>query len=73
MILAKFHWGPLDQEFLILPTEEPWPKFVLPQKVNSIMVQSFYLLCGQLDDQPPTWSYLFDGDIETVWTVWTLS
>jgi hypothetical protein len=66
VILARFYWGPLDQEFLVLPTENPWPKFVIPAKHNAILIQHFYLLGGQLDDQPPIWSYLYDGDIESM-------
>jgi hypothetical protein len=68
-LIAKFVFGPLDGEFLILPTEVPWTKFVLPEKHNKILVQHFYLLGAQLDDHPPIWSYLFDGDIETIWAL----
>ena len=53
----------------MLPTEDPWPKFVLPEKHNAILIQHFYLLGAQLDDAPPIWAYLFDGDIETVWSL----
>jgi hypothetical protein len=68
VILAKFIFGPLDQEFLVLPTDEPWPKFVVPAKHNKILIQHFYLLAAQIDDAPVIWTYLFDGDIETVWS-----
>jgi hypothetical protein len=59
MILAHFHMGPMDSEFLILPTPEPWPKFVVP-KLGNIVIPYFYLLGGQEDEN--TWSYLYDED-----------
>jgi hypothetical protein len=67
-LIAKFIFGPLDGEFLILPTEEPWTKFVIPAKHNKILIQHFYLLSGQLDDSPPIWGYLYECDLDSLLT-----
>lgn len=57
MIVAAFYRGPFDGKRILLPTEEPWPRFVIPQ-FGAIDVEFFYLLAGQLDEA--LWSYLFD-------------
>jgi hypothetical protein len=57
---------PFDQDILILPTEDPWPKFVIPEKKNLIIVSYMYLLTGQIDDRPPMWAYLYDCELEAL-------
>lgn len=67
MILAKFIFGPFDQEILTLPTEEPWPRFVIPDRQKKITVVHFYLLSGKLEDvEYPMWSYLYDCDLDSL-------
>lgn len=57
MILAAFYFGPYDGVRMVLPTEVPWPKFVIPE-FGTVQLEWFYLLAGQMDEN--TWSYLFD-------------
>lgn len=57
MIIAAFYRGPFDDKRLLLPTEEPWPRFVIPE-FGKIDLEWFYLLAGQLDEN--MWAYLFD-------------
>lgn len=59
VILAKFVFGPFDQEVLVLPTPEPWPKFVIPH-FGAITIEHFYLLAGQIDNN--MWAYLYEAD-----------
>lgn len=59
VILAQFVRGPYDGERLILPTPKPWPRFVIPQ-FGVILLEHFYLLAGQLDEN--LWAYLYEGD-----------
>lgn len=56
MLVAKFFRGPFDGEQLILPTEKPWPRFVIP-RFEPITIEYFYLLAGEEDE---VWCYLFD-------------
>lgn len=60
MIVAKFIFGPFDGKRLVLPCdpEDPWPKFVVPNWENPLLVEVFYLRSGQLDEQ--LWAYLHD-------------
>lgn len=62
MLLAEFHRGPFDGERMVLPTEEPWPRFVIP-KFGTIIIQYFYLYAGEDDD---LYLYLFDEDFGSV-------
>lgn len=64
MILAQFYRGPFDGERLVLPTEEPWPRFVIPERHNLLIVEYFYLLADQMDEN--LWAYLFDEDFATI-------
>lgn len=57
MIIAAFFRGPFDGKSILLPTEEPWPRFVIP-KFGTVDLEFYYLLAGQMTDQK--WSYLFD-------------
>lgn len=63
MLIAHLLRGPLDNEYLPLPTEEPWPRFVVPEK-RTLLVCYFYLLAGQ--EEETIWSYLYDEDFLTV-------
>lgn len=58
MIIARFVFGPMDGEFLPLPTTEPWPFYVLPQIGELVTVPLYYLLAGQEDRM--MWNYLYD-------------
>lgn len=58
MIIAHFVFGPMDGEFLPLPTSEPWPFYVLPKIEGAISIPLYYCLAGQEDRT--IWSYLFD-------------
>lgn len=49
MILAAFFRGPYDGERLVLPTEVPWKRFVIPSFGN-ITVEFFYLYSGELEE-----------------------
>ncbi len=59
MILAKFFRGPLDMQFIPLPTEEPWPRFVLPER-SRIDIRYFYLYAGE---QSRVFYYLFNDQL----------
>lgn len=63
MILAAFYRGPYDGERLVLPTDTPWPRFVIP-KFGPVTIEHFYLLADQLDDN--LWAYLFDETFSSV-------
>lgn len=58
MIVAAFYQGPFDGKRCVLPTEKPWPRFVIPKFDDPIDLEYFYLLAGQLDEN--LFSYLFD-------------
>lgn len=58
MIIAAFYQGPYDGKRLVLPTSEPWPRFVIPNFDNALDVEYFYLFAGQLEGA--IYSYLFD-------------
>ncbi len=57
VIVARFVLGPMDGEFLPLPTTEPWPYYVLPH-VGLITIPLYYLLAGQ--ENRTVWNYLYD-------------
>lgn len=59
VILAQFVRGPYDGQRLILPTPEPWPRFVIPE-FGTITLEHFYLLAGQLGEY--YWAYLYEAD-----------
>ncbi len=58
MIVAHFHMGPMDNEFLLLPTPTPWPTFVVPQR-GSLLIPYFYLLAAK-EEEYNAWAYLYD-------------
>lgn len=64
MILAQFYRGPFDGERLVLPTEQPWPRFVIPKFESPIVIEFFYLLADQVDEN--MWAYLFDENFSAV-------
>lgn len=57
MIVASFYQGPFDGRKLVLPTNKPWPRFVIPKFDNPIQIEFFYLYSGWVDDMA---TYLFD-------------
>lgn len=61
MKLARFFRGPYDGKSLVLPSEEPWPRFVFAE-FEPITLEVFYLYAGEFRD---FWCYLHD-EIVTV-------
>jgi hypothetical protein len=59
VILAEFFRGPYDGETLVLPTKEPWPRFVIP-KFGTLTIQYFYLLAGEKDEG--YYCYLYEDE-----------
>lgn len=58
MIIAALFRGPFDGKRVVLPTNEPWPRYVIPKFDEPIDIEYFYLLAGRIDHG--MWSYLFD-------------
>jgi hypothetical protein len=54
----------MDGEYLLLPTENPWPKFVVPELGKPFMVSYFYLLSGPGEIQNEFF-YLYEEEIES--------
>lgn len=46
MIIARFFGGSWHGERLVLPTREPWPRFVIPERHNLLILEFIYLLAG---------------------------
>lgn len=62
MLIASFFRGPYDGRRIVLPTREPWPRFVIPE-FGSIQIEHFYLYSGWHNDYA---LYLYDEDFSTV-------
>lgn len=63
ILVAVFYRGPFDGKRVILPTDEPWPRFVIP-KFGTIQIEYYYLLAGPLEEN--LYSYLFDDSFSPV-------
>lgn len=60
MRLSYFVRGPIDGHYLPLPTEEPWPKFIVPE-VGDLTVIYFYLYAGEHEN---LWLYLYEPNTD---------
>lgn len=60
MIVAHFFQGNFDGLEMILPTRTPWPTYVIPERLEPVLIEALYLYAGQIGEND--YAYLYESD-----------